>query len=675
MDANVVRTVFKTEWLGSSVLSNMIRQYGAADKMMKGLGGVGGGGNALAASNVAKARTALLIANQRQLATAVADGGKSFTLATMEAGAYSDKLGAVAAGQGTAAASAGVMGTGLSALVVGLAAAAAAVVAVVVAFKALYPVLEEGATVAQLDQSFSYLNATMSETPNLLRDMKEASHGTLTTMAAQEGFMTLVAGSSKEMTQALADAAPRILEISKAANKLNPALGDTNFMFTSLAKGLKRAEPRLIDNLGLKLRVSDANRAYAKTLGKTVAQLTAEEKQMAILNETLRAGALLIEQVGGSVEGLGDIFLQVDVAGTDFKNSLKSMLFYFLDLSGAAEAYIETLEGIGRLQSNISRISQLEIEGGLSEEEASEARWRALGLAAGTLSYTKEVKFQETLIKLGEERLKIERDIAKVEAESRQEEIDDLNRLYGEYRDSWDTTPTPVIIKEAIERTDLSEYNRMRGGTAYRKATAAADRAEKRLEEFTEAEAEALKDNQALRAKEIPALQAWADGITAASKQAIESWHEYNEALGDLGEKHAEADAETSLYTVGIAQIGETYRNLGGPTKEQTELLGDLEDALEGAREGVSDLDSGLTGFGMDEEKLGKAVEKAGEKVAWFEQKIKDVKVAEDNWVAGQQDAVWSSENLASALKDEILGFCRGPGRGSSRGGSRSRGC
>jgi hypothetical protein len=301
-DVDTVRTIFKTEWIGGGVVQNIIRQYGLAERAIKSAQTAAsgkalvGGVDLTAMSNMRK-----FTAFNEKLLGAVDKNIMSLEQAQVASNNFGKSLGIVSEATG-------VLGTGLSGLVVTLGAVAAGVGAVILGFKALYPVLEEGAKIEQLDQSFSHLVTTMTDYPDVLDDMKAASQGTLTTMAAQEGFMTLVAGSSQEMTQALADAAPKILEISKAANKLNPALGDTNFMFTSLAKGLKRAEPRLIDNLGLKLRVSDANRTMAKELGKSVAELTAEEKQMAILNETLRAGENLIQQVGGSVEGVGDSF-------------------------------------------------------------------------------------------------------------------------------------------------------------------------------------------------------------------------------------------------------------------------------------------------------------------------------------------------------------------------------
>jgi hypothetical protein len=134
--------------------------------------------------------------------------------------------------------------------------------------------------------------------------------------------MTLTAGAGDELAKKLMESAPQLAEIAKAANKLNPALGDTAFMYESIGTGVKRAQPLILDNLGLTIKVGDANEKMAKELGKTVEQLTAEEKAMAILNATLEAGDTLIAQVGGSVESAADDFAQMEVKIKNAKDEL-----------------------------------------------------------------------------------------------------------------------------------------------------------------------------------------------------------------------------------------------------------------------------------------------------------------------------------------------------------------
>jgi hypothetical protein len=138
-----------------------------------------------------------------------------------------------------------------------------------------------------------------------------------------QGVLKLTAGTSDELGSALAGAAPKLLEIAKASNKLNPALGDTAFLYDSISTGIKRASPLILDNLGIVVKVGEANKTYADQLGKTVAALTAEEKQMALLNATIAAGDTLISQVGGNVDSATDSYAQLEVGIANVTNELK----------------------------------------------------------------------------------------------------------------------------------------------------------------------------------------------------------------------------------------------------------------------------------------------------------------------------------------------------------------
>jgi hypothetical protein len=101
---------------------------------------------------------------------------------------------------------------------------------------------------------------------------------------------------------------------------------------------VKRASPLILDNLGLTIRVGEANERYAKQLGKTVEQLTTEEQKMALLNDTLRAGAVMIDQAGGDTDSLTDSFERLDTATTNLSNELKEKLAP--GLAAAAEATV-----------------------------------------------------------------------------------------------------------------------------------------------------------------------------------------------------------------------------------------------------------------------------------------------------------------------------------------------
>lgn len=189
----------------------------------------------------------------------------------------------------------------------------AGVVAAGVVFKKTFDLSKEGANLLQLRDSFDLLNESVLHTPDLLDEMKEASRGTIAETQLMAGVLKLTAGASNELAQEYARSAPQLLEIAKAANKLNPTLGDTAFMYDSISTGIKRASPLILDNLGIIIKVGEANKTFAESIGKAVSELTAEEKQMALLNATLISGGQLIEQVGGSVDAHADAWSQLEV--------------------------------------------------------------------------------------------------------------------------------------------------------------------------------------------------------------------------------------------------------------------------------------------------------------------------------------------------------------------------
>lgn len=192
--------------------------------------------------------------------------------------------------------------------------------------KAIFEMAKQGAAVIQTGESFEFLLEKVGAAPDLLDQLTEATLGTVDSGTLMASTLTLTAGAGDDLTKMMMEAAPQLAKIAKAANKLNPALGDTAFMYKSIGTGVKRAQPLILDNLGLTIKVGTANEDFAKSIGKTVEQLTAEEKSMAILNATLAAGDNLIAQVGGSVEAAGDEMAIAEAKIANMTDELKNQI-------------------------------------------------------------------------------------------------------------------------------------------------------------------------------------------------------------------------------------------------------------------------------------------------------------------------------------------------------------
>ena len=207
-------------------------------------------------------------------------------------------------------------------------------------FTETFRIGEEGGAIIQTQKSFDGLIDKLGLSKDLLQQLNSAAAGTIDKNKLMSSTMTLLAGTSQELGQQLGNATPELLEIAKAANKLNPSLGDTAFLYDSIATGVKRASPLILDNLGLTIKIGEANQAYADKLGKTVQQLTASEQKTALLNATLAAGKTLIEQAGGASGSATDFIQRMNAALTNAGNSIKA--FFAPAIASAADS-ISTL--------------------------------------------------------------------------------------------------------------------------------------------------------------------------------------------------------------------------------------------------------------------------------------------------------------------------------------------
>lgn len=109
-----------------------------------------------------------------------------------------------------------------------------------------------------------------------------------------------LAGATGEAGEAIGEALPNLLEIARVQAT---ATGQSvDYLFQSLVTGIKRSSPLLIDNTGLVLDITEAQERYAESIGSTISQLTEEQKQIALIQATIAAGAQAIANAGGIQE-------------------------------------------------------------------------------------------------------------------------------------------------------------------------------------------------------------------------------------------------------------------------------------------------------------------------------------------------------------------------------------
>lgn len=183
-------------------------------------------------------------------------------------------------------------------MAVAVGAAVLGVAALAVGFLALG---NRGAALVPLAESFDNLTASVGlSSQALLVDLRKAANGTVSDFDLIKRANLALVGSTGEFGKQFGKNLPAVLAAARAAAKATGQ--DVDFLFQSLVAGIKRASPRLIDNTGIVLKLSEANETLAKELGKSVEQLTLEEKQIAVLNATVVAGKALIDSLGDATE-------------------------------------------------------------------------------------------------------------------------------------------------------------------------------------------------------------------------------------------------------------------------------------------------------------------------------------------------------------------------------------
>lgn len=266
-------------------------------------------------------------------------------------------------------------------------------VAAVGTFAAIEKILDlgkQGAQVNTLSQSFYNMGGELTK-------LQRASKGTVSDFALMNATNTLLIGTSGRLRQAFLDNSDELMEIAKAANALNPALGDTTFLYESLARGIKRSSPLILDNLGLVVKMEATYQDYADSIGKTVESLTTEEKQLALLNAVREAGVQLTKDAATVNTETADSFAALDAETANLGTAIKEILAP--PLSAAAysmrmlltwgkqvdQMFQETSKSVIVTSSNYSEYSSRILQALVATKQitASQAEQIAMAIEAG----------------------------------------------------------------------------------------------------------------------------------------------------------------------------------------------------------------------------------------------------------------------------------------------------
>ena len=127
----------------------------------------------------------------------------------------------------------------------------------------------------------------------------------------QEAAQAAAIGSAKGFSP------QQLEELAIGAGKVSKALGrDFTDSFDRLVRGISKAEPELLDELGITLRLEEATKRYAEALGKNAKELTTFERSQAVLVETQRQ----LNSQFGDFEGSDNAFVKLQKTFEDVVN-------------------------------------------------------------------------------------------------------------------------------------------------------------------------------------------------------------------------------------------------------------------------------------------------------------------------------------------------------------------
>ena len=184
-----------------------------------------------------------------------------------------------------------VMGGGSS----GLVGAYATLAANVFALTAAFGILQRAAAAQQLAEGLEYTGRVAGQNlPYIADRLKEITGAAVSTQEAMSAVATATAAGFSSA---------QIAELAEVAKGASLALGrDMTDALNRLIKGSAKLEPELLDELGIMVRLDDASREYATSIGTTVDSLSQYEKRQAFVNAVIARGQQQFAGIAASIQ-------------------------------------------------------------------------------------------------------------------------------------------------------------------------------------------------------------------------------------------------------------------------------------------------------------------------------------------------------------------------------------
>ncbi len=142
--------------------------------------------------------------------------------------------------------------------------------------------------------------------------MVEATQGMVGSTELMKTFNQAAQLVGVDFAQKLPDAMGYLGKVSRATGE------SMEYMLNALVLGVGRLSPMILDNLGVQVNLTEANEAYAQSLGREVDSLTKAEQQTALMN-------VVMEKLATNTASMPDAMGSVDQIWGSFKNTLQDV--------------------------------------------------------------------------------------------------------------------------------------------------------------------------------------------------------------------------------------------------------------------------------------------------------------------------------------------------------------
>lgn len=194
--------------------------------------------------------------------------------------------------------------------------------------------IERGSRVAAMRDGFTALAGGVDQADERIRYIKSSTQGLI-------AEFDIMQASNKSMLLGLNLNAQQMGELARTATILGRAMGqDATKSLDDLVIALGRSSPLILDNLGLSVKVEQANEDYARALGKTASELDGAERKQAFMNAAMEAAKEKVAAIGG-----------LHLTAADRVSQLKAS---FINLTDAASTWIVQLPLINRGLDSLS---------------------------------------------------------------------------------------------------------------------------------------------------------------------------------------------------------------------------------------------------------------------------------------------------------------------------------